>query len=159
LSNKFFLPFCRHITTSGDISSRQQLWRLITLFCQEVLMMDVERLDAIRRLGDTLADLSELDQTIPKRALMAGTYKDVRTLLLDVGRRWAPRHGRPVISFEDAITIFESDDRPSALAWRLAWDFVLIRVLERMLQKPNVLTTITEEDFPLESAAEEAEIA
>ena len=39
----------------------------------------------------------------------------------------------PVISFDDFITVFEEGEAPK-IDWRLAWDLVIIRVIETLYQ-------------------------
>jgi CRISPR-associated protein Cst1 len=161
LVRQYLFPFCRYLAVDTDAQAalaKHQLWAFVTLLCEEVLMMDRDRLGAVQRLGDTLAELSSFDSHIPSRALRADRYGSVRTLLLDAGRRWSDRLGRAVVTFEDAVLIFESGEGPSS-TWRLAWDLALIRMLERMVEKPEILEAVAQEELAIADESGDADVA
>ena len=96
--------------------------------------MEKTRIDAIRILADTLAEdiASTNDRRLFDRAYRAQWFGDVRKLLLSDGFQRLKREEAPLLSLESFLTIFEEGDEVARSDWRLAWDLVLIRLLEQL---------------------------
>ena len=136
-------------------------WALVELFVVEVLGMDQARVSAIRTLGDRLADevVVANDRRLLRLAYMARDYRTVRRILLQVDRRTLERSAAPVIGLDDFLLVFEEGEELARTDWRLAWDLVLIRMIEQLYKagKAGMVTdAVGEEDIDL---AEEAEAA
>lgn len=109
-------------------------WDFIDLFLREVVNMEPTRIEAIRNLGDRLAEHihGENDKRLFLTAFRVRQYFFARKLLLGkcVDRL---RDGEgPIVGFDEFLTIFEEGDELARVDWRLAWDLVLIRVIERL---------------------------
>lgn len=109
-------------------------WSLTELFLREVLGMDGQRIELIRALGDRLAE--EIDATNDRalfmRAYSARRYDEVRRLLLRSSFVRLRRNEEPVVSFDDFLTIFEEGEELARADWRLAWDLVLVRLIDTL---------------------------
>jgi CRISPR-associated protein Cst1 len=131
-------------------------WSLTELFLQEVLGMDLQRIALIRALGDKLA--AEIDTTNDSRLFMraytARRYDEVRRLLLRSSFMRLHRNEEPVVSFDDFLTIFEDGEELARADWRLAWDLVLVRLIDG-LYKRGWLTKHKEVIAEAEQALEE----
>jgi CRISPR-associated protein Cst1 len=111
-------------------------WQLIDLFLREVLNMDPGRVAAIRELGDRLAEMINRDNNkrLFLRAFQIRTPFFVRRLLLDTGFRRLGNGEGPMITLDEYLTVFEEGEELARTDWRLAWDLVLIRVIERLYE-------------------------
>lgn len=112
------------------------LWDLTSLFLQEVMAVDVKRIEAIKKLGDTLADeiATENDRRLWWRVYSADGYRHVRLAMIQASKRRLQRGSGPVISFDAFLEVFEEGDELPRVDWRLAWDLVLIRVIEKLYE-------------------------
>jgi CRISPR-associated protein Cst1 len=112
------------------------LWDLTSLFLQEVMAVDVKRIEAIKKLGDTLADeiATENDRRLWWRLYSADGYRQVRLAMIQASKRRLRRGSGPVISFDAFLEVFEEGDELPRVDWRLAWDLVLIRVIEELYE-------------------------
>lgn len=110
------------------------LWKLTTLFLTEVVGMDKVRIDSIRVLADALVEdiAGTNDRRLFDRAFRAQRFGDVRGLLLSDGFQRLRREQTPLISLDAFLTVFEEGEEVSRSDWRLAWDLVLIRLLEQL---------------------------
>jgi CRISPR-associated protein Cst1 len=117
-----------------DAALRVVTWTFIDLFLREVLNMAQTRIDMIRELGDRLAEY--IHESNEKRlfvnAFRIRQYFFVRRLLLDTSFRRLQTNDQPMITFDEYLTIFEEGEELARVDWRLAWDLVLIRVIERL---------------------------
>jgi CRISPR-associated protein Cst1 len=111
-------------------------WDLTRLFLQEVIAMDTERIEAIRKLGDTLADeiAAENDRRLWGRIYRADAYWRARKALIQVSQRRLQRRLAPVLSLDEFLEVFEEGEELPRVDWRLAWDLVLIRVIEKLYE-------------------------
>jgi CRISPR-associated protein Cst1 len=119
----------------GDhVAEQLPLWRLTTLFLTEVVGMDKPRIDAIRILADALAEdiAGTNDRQLFYRAYRARRFLDVRKLLLSEGFQRLKREDPPLLSLDSFLTIFEEGEEVARSDWQLAWDLVLIRLLEQL---------------------------
>jgi CRISPR-associated protein Cst1 len=112
------------------------LWDLTSLFLQEVMAVDVNRIEAIKKLGDTLADeiTTENDRRLWWRLYSADAYRQVRLAVIQASKQRLQRGSGPVISFDAFLEVFEEGDELPRVDWRLAWDLVLIRVIEKLYE-------------------------
>jgi CRISPR-associated protein Cst1 len=110
------------------------LWDLTRLFLQEVIAMDSGRIEAIRKVGDTLAEeiASENDRRLWGRIYRADAYWQTRKALILASQRRLHRGLAPVLSLEEFLRVFEEGEELPRVDWRLAWDLVLIRVIEKL---------------------------
>jgi CRISPR-associated protein Cst1 len=112
-------------------------WELAELFLKEVVGMEQTRIDAIRTLGDRLAE--EIDENNDRqllgRAYRARDYGTIRRLLLRADLARLNRRQAPVVGFDEFLVVFEEGEELARVDWRLAWDLVLIRVIEQLYQR------------------------
>jgi CRISPR-associated protein Cst1 len=111
-------------------------WRFIAMFLKEVLNMERARIEAIRELADQLADEIHRDQNkrLFLNAFRIRSYAFVRRLLLDTGFRRLTNGAAPTITLDQFLEVFEEGEELERVDWRLAWDLVLIRVIERLYE-------------------------
>lgn len=123
-------------TYSGWREDTAGLWELTRLFLTEVIAMDSGRIEAIRELADALAaDIAtENDRRLWWKTYSADNYRGVRLALIQASQRRVKRGVEPVITFDQFLEVFEEADDLPRIDWRLAWDLVLIRVIERLYQ-------------------------
>lgn len=116
------------------------LWDLTELFLEEVMRMERDRIDSIRQFGDRMAD--EIRENDDARFFGEAYripdgfrgYRQARRLLLQAGLRRIERHQNPLVGFDEFLTVFEEGDELPRADWRLAWDLVLIRVMEQLAE-------------------------
>jgi CRISPR-associated protein Cst1 len=98
--------------------------------------MEEQRVNALRLLGETIANyiMENDDKTMFARVYRARRYWEIRMLLIKMSRSQVLRGKPPVISFDDFITVFEEGEEAPRIDWRLAWDLVIIRVIETLYQ-------------------------
>lgn len=112
------------------------LWDFTCLFLREVMAMDVERIEAIRKLGDALADeiATENDRRLWGNIYRANAYWQTRKTLIQASQRRLRRGLTPVISLDEFLEVFEEGEELPRVDWRLAWDLVLIRLIEKLYE-------------------------
>lgn len=112
------------------------LWDFTCLFLREVMAMDVGRVDAIRKLGDALANeiAVENDRRLWANIYRATAYWQARKALIQASQRRLRRGLAPVLSLDEFLGVFEEGEELPRVDWRLAWDLVLIRVIERLYE-------------------------
>jgi len=112
-------------------------WDLTELFVKEVMRMDTKRIEAIRNLGDRL---SEEIATNNDKKLWRDSYNvmksyELRNVLIKQSQKCIKAGKEPLIRFEPFLEIFEEGEELSRADWKLAWDLVLIRVIEKLYEK------------------------
>ncbi|MER3484746.1 MAG: type I-B CRISPR-associated protein Cas8b1/Cst1 [Chloroflexota bacterium] len=137
-------------------------WNFTELFLREVLGMDTQRIELIRNLGDKLADeiATTNDSRLFKRAYRARRYVEVRRLLLSSSFKRLQRNEEPVVRFHDFLTIFEDGEELARADWRLAWDLVLVRLIDNLYEREWLTRNkevVEEIEQPLEEEEEEEE--
>lgn len=132
------------ITTSVGASERKyedaeellaSLWNLIELFLKEIVAMDKQRIEAIRKLGDVLAEevAEENDRRLfGKLTVQVRTFADLRNQLIKVKKQRLISQREPVPNFDDFLIIFEEGEEVVRTDWRLAWDLTQIRLLDEL---------------------------
>ena len=115
-------------------------WDLTELFLQEVLGMNTTRIEAIRRLGDRLAEEIAItnDQSILRSAYMLRNPGTMRRLLLRLDLQCFKRDTQPVLGLDDYLSVFEEGEELAHVDWRMAWDLVLIRLIEQLYQSGHI---------------------
>jgi CRISPR-associated protein Cst1 len=100
------------------------------------MAMDIGRIEAIRKLGDTLTEeiATENDRRLWKDVYQAETYRSVRLALIKVSQRRLKRTTPPAVSLDDFLDVFEEGEELARVDWRLAWDLVLIRIMEKLYE-------------------------
>lgn len=112
-------------------------WNLTELFLKEVVGMERDRIETIRQLGDQLAAeiVTSNDRKLWEHAYMAQRFAEVRSLLIRQSRKSLQSGRKPIISFDQFLTVFEEGEELAQVDWRLAWDLVLIRLIEQLHTK------------------------
>lgn len=112
-------------------------WDLTELFLKEVMRMNEKRIEAIRNLGDRIADeiFSSNDKRLWWDAYNVQTPYGLRNVLIKQSQKCIKAGREPLIRFEPFLEIFEEGEELTRADWKLAWDLVLIRVIEKLYEK------------------------
>jgi hypothetical protein len=119
-------------------SGHTPLWGITELFLEEVLGVDGPRIQAIRNLGDALADevVRQNDRQLFRRALFrTAGYPAVRRELLRVSKNRVARGDSPLLTFDDFLAVFEESPEVERRDWRLAWDLAQIRLIDQLHER------------------------
>ncbi len=114
------------------------IWNLTELFLEEVLNMERTRIEAIRKLSETLASeiAVEYDRKLfGKLTRGVRSYGELRNQLIRVKIRQLEDKREPVPTFDNFLLIFEEGEEVIRTDWKLAWDLVLIRMLDELHRK------------------------
>jgi CRISPR-associated protein Cst1 len=118
-------------------AQHRRAWSITRLFLEEVIGLEKERIDAIRELGDRVADeiAATNDHRLYGRIFRSSGYQELRNQLIKLDQR-AAYSGRAVpTGFDRFVVAFEAADGVASGDWRLARDLVLIRMIERLAEK------------------------
>lgn len=109
-------------------------WPLTDLFLRKVVNMDKPRIEAIRALGDRLADYitAQNDRRFWRNFYTARNYGLLRNALIKASEQEIRAGRPPLIGFEDFITIFEEGEELARADWSLARDLTIIRLIEQL---------------------------
>lgn len=109
-------------------------WPLTDLFLRKVVNMDRSRIEAIRALGDRLAEYieSQNDRRFWRRLYTADEYYILRNALIKASESEIKAGRPPLITFDDFILVFEEGEELVRTGWGLARDLALIRVIEQL---------------------------
>ncbi|MEJ5200750.1 MAG: type I-B CRISPR-associated protein Cas8b1/Cst1 [Anaerolineales bacterium] len=131
-------------------------WALAELFLKEVMLMERERIDAIRRLGDSLAEyiVRQNDRRFFNAFWLARSYSELRAALIRTSLVLVRQNQPPLIGFDEFLAVFELSEGIPNADWRLGRDLVLIRLMERLYQEGWLAQHL--EAVPEEIAAEES---
>jgi CRISPR-associated protein Cst1 len=107
-------------------------WQLTDLFLREVMHMEKERIEEIRKLGDRLAAYvkEQGDKRFFLNFYKVQRYDDFRTLLIRASYKNVKAGKAPLIELEPYLTIFEEGYEVIRPDWKFARDLVLIRMIE-----------------------------
>jgi CRISPR-associated protein Cst1 len=130
---RHFCSYQRAWSNGSGASGPAALWPLVWLFLQEVMGMERDRIEAIRGLGDMLAEeFASYDHRIFRRAYRATNYVAVRRLLVQTNAGRLRRGEAPLLDFDGFLRVFEDGDEIPRTDWRLAWDLTLIRFIDEL---------------------------
>jgi len=112
-------------------------WDLTELFLKEVLGMEKQRIESIKMLADQIADdiVSSNDRSLWWKIYSVQNFQGIRNLLITQNRKSLQNGKKPIITFDQFLNIFEEGEELARADWRLAWDLLLIRVIEQLYQK------------------------
>lgn len=115
------------------------LWGLLELFLEEVLGMEKNRIEAIRTLGDRLADMIHLenDKALFREVYEAKSPNKVRFLLNKLSMKRLQLGLEPATRVDEYITIFEEGEELAPTGFWLAWDLTKMRVIETLFDKQS----------------------
>lgn len=138
------------IAREGELVS----WEVTALFLKEVLGMEKERREAIRVLGDRIAEhvAGANDRRAFQALYRAKSPYILRNLLIKVSADRVKKGLDPLIGFDEFLIIFEEGEEAARVDWSLARDLVLIRTIEQLHQKgwfgqrPDVLEELADAD-------------
>jgi CRISPR-associated protein Cst1 len=121
----------------GWQDARYIKWDLTELFLKEVMDMEKSRIEAIRKLGDRIAEeiISTNDKGFWRNIYNCQKSYDMRNLLISQSQKCIKAGKEPIIRFEPFLEIFEEGEEIVRVDWKLAWDLVLIRVIEQLYEK------------------------
>jgi CRISPR-associated protein Cst1 len=96
--------------------------------------MEKERVESIRQMADHLAEYvsSQNDRRFFRDFFSEQRYDYFRTALIKANLAHVKRGGRPLISLDPYIEVFEEGDEVARSDWRFARDLVLIRMIEQL---------------------------
>ncbi len=112
-------------------------WKMVDLFLRKVVRMEKERIEQIRKLGDTLAEYvaGENDRHFFRTFMTASRYEYIRIALIKASNALVKRGKPPLVTFDQFVTIFEEGEDLPYNDWRLARDLVLIRMIEQLYNR------------------------
>lgn len=110
-------------------------WSLLKYYLKEVRKMDEKRIEAIRKLGDEVAEIIKTSPNGEKRLghlERAESYASLRNVLLRLMRdRVALKGETPLFTYEDYVESFFPE---GAMNWRETQDLLLFRLYEVLHQ-------------------------
>ncbi len=112
-------------------------WTLTAIFLKEVMNMDQQRIETIRRVADRLADYvaQSNDMQLFRGLSLSRRYGDLRRVLVIANSNRVKNGSEPLLTFDDFVTVFEFGEDAQRPDWNLARDLVLIRVIEQLHQR------------------------
>jgi CRISPR-associated protein Cst1 len=112
-------------------------WQLARLFLKEVIGMEKNRIEAIRTLGDRIAEhiVSDNDRRLFQGLYRANRYVVLRNLLIKASSARLKKGLPPLLGFEEFLLVFEEGEEAARVDWTLARDLVLIRVIEELYRQ------------------------
>ncbi|RKX78625.1 MAG: type I-B CRISPR-associated protein Cas8b1/Cst1 [Spirochaetes bacterium] len=112
-------------------------WNLAELFLEEVIHMEKSRIEAIKRLGDRIAEeiVSTNDRGFWYSIYNCQKFYEMRNILIRQSQKCIKAGKEPLIRLDPFLEIFEEGEELARADWRLAWDLTLIRVIEQLYDK------------------------
>jgi CRISPR-associated protein Cst1 len=146
-----------HLTEQLDLVS----WEITRLFLKEVIGMEKTRIDAIRTLGDRIAQriASDNDRRLFQGLYQAQRYVILRNLLIKASNARLKKGQPPLLGLDEFLLVFEEGEELARTDWTLARDLVLIRVIEELHRQgwfgkqPDALQELETEDEAASLAA------
>jgi CRISPR-associated protein Cst1 len=127
----------RHLLSNlkGAIQSPEKCdWPLTEFFLKEVLGMEQQRIEAIRKFADGLAE--HIKQRNDKRLFSDVVRADraylLRNALTKAQRNEADSNGRLLFGLDEYLAVFEADDSIGRADWSLVRDLISIRLVEQL---------------------------
>jgi CRISPR-associated protein Cst1 len=82
-----------------------------------------------------------------KQVLMVRrNWPAIRQLLRQISRRETDNNRKPLLSLDQFLSIFEMGEEAEYVDWALAWDLVLIRLMEVLYERNFFNEEMSEED-------------
>lgn len=110
-------------------------WKLLSLYLKEVRSMDESRLNAIKQVGDSIAESirkSERDRRL-RQLEVAGSYSECRNILRFVIRdRIQQGEKVPLFSLDDYVEHLFPESPDQATFWRETRDLIVFRIYETL---------------------------
>ncbi len=141
----FFGTMRALVKSSGGLDGQRQvfkiaqitpLWQLTELFLQEVLTLRTERIEDIKELGTRLADIVMSNSPLYRRILQTRrNWSDIRRLLRAISRQETALNRAPVVTLDQFLSIFEMGEDTEYADWALAWDLVIIKLMEELYKR------------------------
>lgn len=126
-------------TANYDVQHEAALlsWQLTELFLRKVMLMNADRIQHIRELGDTLAEyiVAQNDRRFFRTFLTAQRYSHLRMALIKASHAEVKRGRPPLITLERFLAVFEEAEGEPYPDWKLGRDLVLIRLFEQLYAK------------------------
>jgi len=131
-------------------------WPLTQLFLRKVMLMDSERIQHIRTLGDALAEyiVAQNDRRFFRAFLTARRYDHLRMALIKASHGEVKRGHPPLITLEGFLAVFEEAEDVPYADWKLGRDLVLIRLFEQLYAKGWLQQHAEEVELPEEEPEE-----
>lgn len=109
-------------------------WGLITLFAMEVMNMDRTRIEKIKELGTRLAEyIQTIDSNFYRTLYLTRKPSQMRMMLIRAAHKAKSDRGEALLPIDDFVTVFfEFDGDVASEDWYLAFDLLLIRVIEEL---------------------------
>jgi CRISPR-associated protein Cst1 len=132
-------------------------WQLTELFLRKVMLMNPERIQHIRALGDALAEyiVTQNDRRFFRAFLTAQRYGHLRMALIKASHAEVKRGRPPLITLERFLAVFEEAEEEPYPDWKLGRDLVLIRLFEQLYAKGWLQRHAEEVDLPEEEEDQE----
>lgn len=129
LVRKHLLPSKEAVQAAESSAS----WALVELFLKEVLGMDRTRIEAIKRLADSLACyVAETNDGQAFRAILRARKDwELRGAVVRAQRREAER-GRLLVCLDDLVEALVADDVHGRMPFQLARDLISVRLIEQL---------------------------
>jgi len=146
--------FIRTYFLRKGLSLNLMTWSITELFLKEVLGMQKARIEAIKLLGDKIAEeiVSNNDKRLWEKVYRAGKFIELRNILITQSIRMIKAAKEPITSFNNFLEIFEEGEELARVDWKLAWDLVIIRIIDKLYEtkwfdkNKDVLETKEEEN-------------
>lgn len=108
-------------------------WDITAYFLEEVLQMEQERIEEIRKMGDRLAEyINKHNDVHLYTNFRHNNYGVFRTNLLRANNAEVKRGNPPIVGFDPYIEVFELAENDYRLGWRFNRDLVLLRMVEQL---------------------------
>jgi CRISPR-associated protein Cst1 len=112
-------------------------WNLTALFLEQVLGMNKERLEQIRKFADQLGELIEQhnDRRLFRELVFTEKEWPYRAILTKVQRRYAQEKHALLFGFDQYLDIFLANDGEKSVNWSLVRDLISIRLVEQLFSR------------------------
>ncbi len=112
-------------------------WKLTSHFLHEVLGMNTDRIEQIRKFGDQLASLilEHNDKRLFRDLVFTTGEWQYRSILTKVQRQYAQDRKSLLLTFDDYLNIFLATDESERTNWSLVRDLISIRLVEELFNK------------------------
>ncbi|MEI7556902.1 type I-B CRISPR-associated protein Cas8b1/Cst1 [Candidatus Chlorohelix sp.] len=133
------------------------IWNLTELFLEEVLEVQNERIENIKELAEALAVIVNDDAPRYKRFLQVKrNWGEIRRFLIQINRRETEKkqEPKPILKLDQFLSVFEINEDNEYVDWGVAWDLLVIRLMEVLHEKYDFYNKHPDAIF---SAADEIE--